>query len=76
MRVNYEHSPTKYKMNVNSGAYTFMSDNEEDGQHTNQSHPTLQAGMSQPDFRVPQPFPAVHSAISGRPSSRMSRPSC
>ena len=38
MRVNYEHSPTKYKMNVNSGAYTFMSDNEEDGQHTNQNN--------------------------------------
>ena len=40
LRVNYDNSPSKYKMNVNSGAYTFMSDNEEDGHNTNQNNAT------------------------------------
>ena len=38
MRVNYDNSPAKYKMNVNSGAYTFMSDNEDEGHQTNPSN--------------------------------------
>ena len=40
MRVNYDNSPAKYKMNVNSGAYTFMSDNEDEGHQTNPSNKT------------------------------------
>ena len=40
MRVNYDNSPAKYKMNVKSGAYTFMSDNEDEGHQTNPSNKT------------------------------------
>ena len=40
MRVNFDNSPAKYKINVNSGAYTFMSDNEDEGHQTNPSHKT------------------------------------
>ena len=40
MRVNYDNSPSKYKMNVNSGAYTFMSDNEDEGHQTNPNNKT------------------------------------